>query len=106
MCLRGGTQSWALGVHGAGHLAEATVDALGLVRVLVGGLAAAVGGGLRLNGDGLGRAESCTKLTGKACRAPLQMDSGTVHATPPPLKAWAQWALLEWVLMVAGSWNR
>ena len=41
------------GVHGAGLLTEAAVDALGHVDVVAGGSPAAVGAWLSLNGDGL-----------------------------------------------------
>lgn len=68
MCLHGELKVGALGdgVHGAGHLVEATVGVLGHVDVIVGGLAAAIGSRFSLSGDGLDGADNLTKLTGNS----------------------------------------
>lgn len=97
MYLRGELKVGTLGagVHEAGHVAEATVDAFGHIHVLVGGLAAATGGGLSLGGDGLDGANSCTNLIGKAGSAPLQMGSGTMRAALPPCKRGLSWPFLS-----------
>lgn len=54
------------GVHGAGFLAEAAVDALGHVDVVAGGSAGAVGSLLGLNGDGLGGADLMDVSNGRS----------------------------------------
>lgn len=62
--------SWVLtlndGVHRAGLLAVATVDALGHIDIVTGRPAASILTLLRLNGDSLGRADSLAKLAGNA----------------------------------------
>jgi hypothetical protein len=54
------------GVHGAGFLAEAAVDALGHIDVVAGGAARAVLALLGLDGDGLGGADGLAQLAGDA----------------------------------------
>src|SRR6201999_4354224 len=54
------------GVHRAGLLAQAAVDAFHHVDVVAGGAAAAVGAGLGLDGDGLGWADRLAQLAGDA----------------------------------------
>ena len=74
------------GVHRAGLLAEATVDALGHVDVVACGPAAAVGPRLSLNGDGLGGG------TGY-CHLPATLAPGTGssprHGSFPLLGDWS-----------------
>lgn len=62
--------SWVLtlndGVHRAGLLAVATVDALGHIDIVTGRPAASILTLFRLNSDSLGRADSLAKLAGNA----------------------------------------
>lgn len=76
------------GVHGAGLLAEAAIDALGHVDVVAGGPAAAVSPRLGLNGDGLGSgAGQChlpaTPGSGPAVQPSLLIPTpASAHACP------------------------
>ena len=54
------------GVHRAGLLAQAAVDAFDHVDVVAGRAAAAVGARFGLDGDGLGRADGLAQLAGDA----------------------------------------
>src|SRR5690606_28906956 len=54
------------GIHRAGFLAEAAVDALGHVDVVARGAARTVLARLGLDGDGLGRADRLAELAGDA----------------------------------------
>lgn len=54
------------GVHRAGLLAVATVDALGHIDIVTGRPAASIHTLFRLNGNGLGRADGLAKLAGNA----------------------------------------
>ena len=74
------------GIHGAGLLAEAAVDALGHVDVIARGPAAAVGPRLGLDGDGLGRGWVQGTVTGRP-RWP-QHRVHPRYCSPPLLGPW------------------
>jgi hypothetical protein len=82
------------GIHGAGLLAESAVDALCHVNVVPGGPTRAVLPGLRLDGDGLGRADGLAQLAGDA---PFVSGGVPPQGVLPP-EAGAQIALLEGVV--------
>lgn len=82
------------GVNGASLLAEATVDALGHVNVVASGAARAVGAGLGLDGDGVGRADGLAQL---ASDAPF-LSGGVAAQCVLAAEARGQGSLLERVV--------
>jgi tRNA 2-selenouridine synthase len=71
------------GVHRAGLLAQAAVDALGHVDVVARRAAAAVGARLRLYGDAVGRADRLAQLAGDAALLPVRIAAQRVLAAEP-----------------------